>query len=398
MFQNVDYFAGDPILSLVEKFKADENPNKVNLGIGVYYDNDGVLPVLECVKVAEEQIANPVQPRPYLPMEGLAGHRLACQELLFGKDSKVLQEKRVATIATIGGSGALKIGAEFINQWFAHAKCYVSDPTWGNHIAIFENADVEVGKYPYYDKETGGVKFDEMVAFLKTLNKDDVILLHPCCHNPTGLDLTHEQWDTVLNVIQEKQLIPFMDIAYQGFGEDMDTDAYAIRKAVDMGLTLFVSNSFSKNLSLYGERVGGLSVVCPTEDEAVRVFGQLKFGVRRIYSSPPSHGGHIVDIVMNDETLYNQWVGEVYAMRDRIKAMREQLRSVLESKVEGRDFSYITKQNGMFSFTGLNPEQVAKLQSDYGIYLVGNGRMCVAGLNTNNIEYVANAMADVLAE
>lgn len=398
MFQNVDYFAGDPILSLVEKFKADTNPKKVNLGIGVYYDNDGILPVLECVKVAEAQIANPVQPRPYLPMEGLAGHRLACQELLFGKDSKVLQEKRVATIATIGGSGALKIGAEFINQWFAHAKCYVSDPTWGNHIAIFENADVEVGKYPYYDKETGGVKFDEMVAFLKTLNKDDVILLHPCCHNPTGLDLTHEQWDTVLNVIQEQELIPFMDIAYQGFGEDMDTDAYAIRKAVDMGLTLFVSNSFSKNLSLYGERVGGLSVVCPTKDEAVRVFGQLKFGVRRIYSSPPSHGGHIVDIVMNDETLYNQWVGEVYAMRDRIKAMREQLRSVLESKVEGRDFSYITKQNGMFSFTGLNPEQVAKLQSDYGIYLVSNGRMCVAGLNTNNIEYVANAMADVLAE
>ncbi|WP_434352698.1 amino acid aminotransferase [Psychrobacter sp. HD31] len=396
MFSAVDYYAGDPILGLMEKYKADQNPKKVNLGVGVYYDNDGILPVLECVKKAEAQIANPVKARPYLPMEGLAGHRLACQELLFGKGAKVLEENRVATIATIGGSGALKVGAEFINQWFPQSKCYVSDPTWGNHIAIFENADVEVGKYPYYDAQTGGVKFDEMIAFFNTLNKDDVLLLHPCCHNPTGVDLTQAQWDIVLNLVQEKGLVPFMDIAYQGFGEDMEADVYAIRKAVDMGLPLFVSNSFSKNLSLYGERVGGLSVVCPTEDEATRVFGQLKFGVRRIYSSPPSHGGHVVDIVMNDDALNAEWVEEVYAMRDRIQQMREQLRAVLESKVEGRDFSYLTTQKGMFSFTGLTPEQVAKLQSDYAIYLVGNGRMCVAGLNTNNIEYVANAMADVL--
>lgn len=396
MFSAVDYYAGDPILGLMEKYKADQNPKKVNLGVGVYYDNDGILPVLECVKKAEAQIANPVKARPYLPMEGLSGHRLACQELLFGKGAKVLEENRVATIATIGGSGALKVGAEFINQWFPQAKCYVSDPTWGNHIAIFENADVEVGKYPYYDAQTGGVKFDEMIAFFNTLNKDDVLLLHPCCHNPTGVDLTQAQWDIVLNLVQEKGLVPFMDIAYQGFGEDMEADVYAIRKAVDMGLPLFVSNSFSKNLSLYGERVGGLSVVCPTEDEATRVFGQLKFGVRRIYSSPPSHGGHVVDIVMNDDALNAEWVEEVYAMRDRIQQMREQLRAVLESKVEGRDFSYLTTQKGMFSFTGLTPEQVAKLQSDYAIYLVGNGRMCVAGLNTNNIEYVANAMADVL--
>lgn len=397
MFASVDYFAGDPILGLMEKYKADTNPKKVNLGVGVYYDNDGILPVLECVKAAEAKIADPVQARPYLPMEGLPGHRLACQELLFGKGAKVLQENRVATIATLGGSGALKVGAEFINQWFPNAKCYVSDPTWGNHIAIFENSDVEVAKYPYYDPATGGVKFEEMVDCLNGLNKNDVVLLHPCCHNPTGVDLTREQWDTVLQVVEAKGLIPFMDIAYQGFGEDMEADVYAIRKAVDMGLPLFVSNSFSKNLSLYGERVGGLSIVCPTEDEATRVFGQLKFGVRRIYSSPPSHGGHVVDIVMNDDSLHSQWVSEVYAMRDRIKEMRTQLRSVLESKVAGRDFSYITNQNGMFSFTGLTPEQVAKLQSDYAIYLVGNGRMCVAGLNTNNIEYVANAIADVLA-
>lgn len=398
MFDRVDYYPGDPILGLKEKFITDPNPNKVNLGVGVYYDEEGKLPVLECVKIAEQRIANPILPRPYLPMEGLPGHRKACQELLFGKGAKVLEEKRVATIASVGGSGALKIGAEFINEWFPDAKCYVSDPTWGNHIAIFEYSNVPVAKYPYYDKETNSVKFDEMVAFLDKLNKNDVIILHPCCHNPTGVDLTQEQWDTVLEVIQARELIPFMDIAYQGFGEDMDSDVYAIRKAVDMGLPLFVSNSFSKNLSLYGERVGGLSVVCPTPELAERVFGQLQFTVRRTYSNPPAHGGRIVDIVMNDDALYEQWVGEVYGMRDRIKAMRLKLKSVLEAKVPGRNFDYLTNQNGMFSFTGLTPEQVARLAHEFGIYMVSNSRMCVAGLNTSNIDYVANAMAEVLKD
>lgn len=398
MFERIDYYAGDPILGLMDKFAADTNPDKVNLGVGVYYDEDGKLPVLECVKTAEQRIADPISPRPYLPMAGLPGHRKGCQELLFGKNAQILQDGLVATIATIGGSGALKVGAEFIHEWFPQSKCYVSDPTWGNHIAIFEGSDVEVGKYPYYDKATSSVKFDEMIAFFETLNKNDVVLLHPCCHNPTGMDLTREQWDTALTVIKERELIPFMDIAYQGFGKDMDSDAYAIRKAVEMGLPVFVSNSFSKNLSLYGERVGGLSVICPSTDEAERVFGQLNATVRRIYSSPPSHGGRVVDIVMNDETLHEQWVGEVYAMRDRIKAMRLKLKSVLEEKVPGRDFDYLTEQNGMFSFTGLTPEQVEKLQSKYGIYMVSNSRMCVAGLNSSNIDYVANAMADVLKD
>lgn len=398
MFEGIDYYAGDPILGLMDKYAADSNPNKVNLGVGVYYDEEGTLPVLECVKIAEQRIADPVMPRPYLPMAGLPGHRKGCQDLLFGKDAQVLKDNRVATIATIGGSGALKVGAEFIHQWFPQSKCYVSDPTWGNHIAIFEGSDVEVGKYPYYDKATSSVKFDDMVSFFKTLNKNDVVLLHPCCHNPTGMDLTKPQWDEVLQVIKERELIAFMDIAYQGFGEDMDSDAYAIRKAVDMGLSIFVSNSFSKNLSLYGERVGGLSVVCPTEDEAKRVFGQLTFTVRRIYSSPPSHGGRVVDIVMNDEALHEQWVGEVYGMRDRIKAMRMKLKSVLEAKVPGRNFDYLTEQNGMFSFTGLTPEQVERLQSEFGIYMVSNSRMCVAGLNINNVDYVANAMAEVLKD
>ena len=398
MFERIDYYAGDPILGLMDKFAADTNPDKVNLGVGVYYDEDGKLPVLECVKTAEQRIADPISPRPYLPMAGLPGHRKGCQELLFGKNAQILQDGLVATIATIGGSGALKVGAEFIHEWFPQSKCYVSDPTWGNHIAIFEGSDVEVGKYPYYDKATSSVKFDEMIAFFETLNKNDVVLLHPCCHNPTGMDLTREQWDTALTVIKARELIPFMDIAYQGFGKDMDSDAYAIRKAVEMGLPVFVSNSFSKNLSLYGERVGGLSVVCPSTDEAERVFGQLNATVRRIYSSPPSHGGRVVDIVMNDEALHEQWVGEVYAMRDRIKAMRLKLKSVLEEKVPGRDFDYLSEQNGMFSFTGLTPEQVEKLQSKYGIYMVSNSRMCVAGLNSSNIDYVANAMADVLKD
>ena len=398
MFERVEFYAGDPILGLMVEYAKDTNPNKVNLGVGVFYDDDGVLPVLECVRTAEQRIADPISARPYLPMEGLPGHRKACQNLLFGKDAPVLQQNRVATIATIGGSGALKVGADFIHTWFPESKCYVSDPTWGNHIAIFEGSSVEVGKYPYYDKATGTVKFDALIEFLNTLNKNDVVLLHPCCHNPTGVDLTQQQWDQLLQVIEARGIIPFMDIAYQGFGEDMDSDAYAIRKAVDMGLPLFVSNSFSKNLSLYGERVGGLSVVCPTEEEAARVFGQLKFTVRRIYSSPPSHGGHVVDIVMNDEALHEQWVSEVYCMRDRIKAMRLQLKSVLEAKVPGRNFDYLTTQNGMFSFTGLTPEQVERLKAEFGIYMVSNSRMCVAGLNTKNIDYVANAMAEVLKD
>ena len=398
MFERVEFYAGDPILGLMVEYAKDTNPNKVNLGVGVFYDDDGVLPVLECVKTAEKRIADPISARPYLPMEGLPGHRKACQDLLFGKDAPVLQQNRVATIATIGGSGALKVGADFINTWFPESKCYVSDPTWGNHIAIFEGSGIEVGKYPYYDKATGTVKFDALIEFFNTLNKNDVVLLHPCCHNPTGVDLTQQQWNQLLQVIEARGLIPFMDIAYQGFGEDMDSDAYAIRKAVDMGLPLFVSNSFSKNLSLYGERVGGLSVVCPTEEEAARVFGQLKFTVRRIYSSPPSHGGHVVDIVMNDEALHEQWVSEVYGMRDRIKAMRLQLKSVLEAKVPGRNFDYLITQNGMFSFTGLTPKQVERLKAEFGIYMVSNSRMCVAGLNTKNIDYVANAIAEVLKD
>ncbi len=397
MFEHVKAYAGDPILGLMDKFANDDRPNKVNLGVGVYYTEEGKLPVLSCVKKAEQQINKSNAPRGYLPMDGLLNYRLACQRLVFGANSPAIKDGRIATIATIGGSGALKIGADFIREWFPNAKCYVSNPTWGNHISIFEGSGVAVGKYPYYDPKTNGIQFDELCQFLVTLKANDVVLLHPCCHNPTGLDLSANEWDTVLQIIKDKKLIPFMDIAYQGFGQDMDNDAYAIRQAVAMGLSLFVSNSFSKNLSLYGERVGGLSVVCPTKEEADLVQGQLKYIVRRIYSSPPAHGNKVVDMVMNDDALFDEWVGEVYEMRDRIQSMRQKLQDTLSKKLPNQDFSYFTKQQGMFSFTGLTPEQVARLQSEFAIYMVDNGRMCVAGLNNNNVDYVADAIAQVLS-
>ncbi|NOL50677.1 aromatic amino acid transaminase [Pelistega suis] len=394
MFQHVAFYAGDPILSLVEKFMADPRSHKVNLSIGIYFDEQGRLPVLDSVRAAEVERAKEAKPRGYLPMEGLAEYRQGVQHLLFGHDQQLL--KRIATIQTLGGSGALKIGADFIKKWFPNSKVYVSNPTWDNHKSIFEGAGFEVGTYPYYDSEKIGVKFDEMIAFFKTLPENTVLILHPCCHNPTGVDLSHEQWDQVLEIIKTQKLIPFMDIAYQGFGDNLEKDAYAIRKAVEMGLSLFVSNSFSKNLSLYGERVGGLSVVCPDEAECQLVFGQLKAGVRRVYSSPPAHGGYITAAVMNTPELFAKWDSEVAQMRDRIKAMRQKLYEALSSKLPGRNFDYFIKQRGMFSYTGLNPEQVQRLQDEFAVYLVGSGRMCVAGLNESNIDYVAEAFAAVL--
>ncbi|NOL48768.1 aromatic amino acid transaminase [Pelistega europaea] len=397
MFQHIDYYPGDPILSLVEKFIADPRPNKVNLSIGIYFDENGKLPVLGSVRNAEVERAKEARPRGYLPMEGLAEYRQAVQNLLFGKDNPALAEQRIATIQTLGGSGALKIGADFLKKWFPDAQVYVSDPTWDNHKSIFEGSGFKVGTYPYYDASKIDVKFDEMLAFVKTLPKNSVLILHPCCHNPTGVDLMPAQWDVLLDIMQTRQLIPFMDIAYQGFGDDLDKDTYAIRKAVEMGLSFFVSNSFSKNLSLYGERVGGLSVVCPNAEEAKLVLGQLKAGVRRVYSSPPAHGGYIVANVMNDTTLFAQWTDEVAQMRDRIKAMRQRLYEALTAKVPHRNFDYFIKQRGMFSYTGLNPEQVQRLQDEFAVYLVGSGRMCVAGLNESNIDQVAEAFAQVLA-
>ena len=396
MFQHVDAYPGDPILTLVETFHKDPREQKVNLGIGLYYDEQGRIPLLGSVRKAEiARAANPL-PRPYLPMEGAANYREAVQKLLFGADHAAVQAKRIATIQTIGGSGALKVGADLLKRYFPNSEVWVSNPTWDNHRSIFEGAGFKVHDYPYYDAATGGVRFDAMLALLQTMPAQSVVLLHPCCHNPTGVDLSQPQWQQVIEVVKARQLIPFMDIAYQGFGDSLEEDAYAIRAMTDAGVSFCVSNSFSKNLSFYGERCGGLSIVCQSAEEAERVLGQMKFTVRRNYSSPPTHGGQITAAVMNDAALYQEWVGEVSEMRERIKAMRQKLFEVLSARLPGRDFSYFIKQRGMFSYTGLTPQQVDRLREEFAIYLVKSGRMCVAGLNSRNIDYVASAMAAVL--
>ncbi len=398
MFEHVDAYAGDPILGLVETFKKDPRDNvKVNLGIGIYYDDQGRLPLLPSVIKAETDLSKHLEPRPYLPMEGLAAYRTAIQNLLFGENSEPLTSKRVATVQTVGASGALRVGADFLKRYFPASDMYVSDPTWDNHRAIFEAAGFTVKTYPYYDAVTGGVKFDEMLATLKALPKNSVVLLHPCCHNPTGVDLSKEQWQALVPVIKEHELIAFLDIAYQGFGDSIIDDAYAIRLFAASGLTFFVSNSFSKNLSYYGERAGGLSAVCANAEEAERILGQLKLTIRKTYSSPAYHVATVTANVMNTPELRAMWENEVTEMRVRIKAMRQKLYDVLTAKVPSKDFSYLIKQRGMFSYTGLSPEQVDRLREEFAVYLVKSGRMCVAGLNSNNVDYVADAFAAVMA-
>jgi len=398
MFEHVDAYAGDPILGLVETFKKDPRDNvKVNLGIGIYYDDQGRLPLLPSVIKAETDLSKHLEPRPYLPMEGLAAYRTAIQNLLFGENSEPLTSKRVASVQTVGASGALRVGADFLKRYFPASDMYVSDPTWDNHRAIFEAAGFTVKTYPYYDAVTGGVKFDEMLATLKALPKNSVVLLHPCCHNPTGVDLSKEQWQALVPVIKERELIAFLDIAYQGFGDSIIDDAYAIRLFAESGLTFFVSNSFSKNLSYYGERAGGLSAVCANAEEAERILGQLKLTIRKTYSSPAYHVATVTANVMNTPELRAMWENEVTEMRVRIKAMRQKLYDVLTAKVPSKDFSYLIKQRGMFSYTGLSPEQVDRLREEFAVYLVKSGRMCVAGLNSNNVDYVADAFAAVMA-
>lgn len=396
MFQHLQAYAGDPILSLVETFNRDPREHKVNLSIGIYFDDAGCLPLPEAVRAAQTQ--QPVQAQPYLPMEGHAAFRAAALRVLLGNEHPVLQQNRAVAVQTLGGSGALKLAADFLKRWYPQSRAFVSDPTWDNHRGILEGAGIEVGTYPYYDPKTIGVRFAELTQFLHTLDSGDIVLLHPCCHNPTGVDLSPEQWDEVLHIIQSRRLIALMDIAYQGFGDDFDRDAYAVRKAADMGLSFFVSSSYSKNMSLYGERVGILAAVCPNAEQAERVLGQLKFGVRRIYSSPPFHGADIAARVLNESSLHRQWQNEVYAMRDRIKHMRRQLHDALSQRLPQHDFSHYVTQRGMFGYTGLNERQVQRLQDEFAVYLLKSGRLCMAGLNSRNIEYVAHAIATVMQE
>ena len=397
MFQKVDAYAGDPILSLMERFKEDPRSDKVNLSIGLYYNEDGIIPQLKAVAEAEARLnAVPHGASLYLPMEGLNAYRNTIAPLLFGADHAVLAQKRVATIQTLGGSGALKVGADFLKKYFPDSGVWVSDPTWENHVAIFEGAGFKVVTYPWFDSETNGVRVDALLEKLNTLPARSIVLLHPCCHNPTGADLTNAQWDAVIEVLKTRDLIPFLDIAYQGFGAGMEEDAYAIRAAASAGLPVLVSNSFSKIFSLYGERVGGLSVVCEDAEAAGRVLGQLKATVRSIYSSPPNFGAQVVATVLGDETLKASWLAEVEAMRKRILSMRQALVNVLKEAVPGHNFDYLLKQRGMFSYTGLSAAQVDRLREEFGVYLIASGRMCVAGLNAGNVHRVAQAFAAVM--
>lgn len=397
MFQKVDAYAGDPILTLMERFKEDPRSDKVNLSIGLYYNEDGIIPQLKAVADAEARLnAQPHGASLYLPMEGLNSYRHAIAPLLFGADHPVLQQQRVATIQTLGGSGALKVGADFLKRYFPESGVWVSDPTWENHVAIFAGAGFEVSTYPWYDEATNGVRFNDLLATLKTLPARSIVLLHPCCHNPTGADLTNDQWDAVIEILKARELIPFLDIAYQGFGAGMEEDAYAIRAIASAGLPALVSNSFSKIFSLYGERVGGLSVLCEDAEAAGRVLGQLKATVRRNYSSPPNFGAQVVAAVLNDEALKASWLAEVEEMRTRILAMRQELVKVLSTEMPERNFDYLLNQRGMFSYTGLRTAQVDRLREEFGVYLIASGRMCVAGLNTANVQRVAKAFAAVM--
>ena len=397
MFQKVDAYAGDPILSLMERFKEDPRGDKVNLSIGLYYNEAGIIPQLQAVAKAEARLnAAPHGASLYLPMEGLNSYRHTIAPLLFGAEHPVLVEKRVATIQTLGGSGALKVGADFLHKYFPESGVWVSDPTWENHVAIFEGAGFTVNTYPWFDDQSNGVRVGALLEKLSTLPERSIVLLHPCCHNPTGADLTNDQWDAVIEVLKARNLIPFLDIAYQGFGAGMEEDAYAIRAIASAGLPALVSNSFSKIFSLYGERVGGLSVVCEDQDAAGRVLGQLKATVRRIYSSPPNFGAQVVATVLGDDELKAEWLAEVEAMRTRILSMRQTLVDVLKEAVPGHNFDYLLQQRGMFSYTGFSVQQVDRLRDEFGVYLIASGRMCVAGLNSSNVQRVAQAFAAVM--
>jgi len=397
MFQHLEPYAGDPILGLNDAFQKDPRTQKVNLSIGIYFDEAGRIPVLGCVQRAEAQMLAANITKSYLPIEGDGAMRRAVQGLLFGAGHEALASGRVATLQTVGSSGGLKVGADFIKRWLPDSAVWVSDPTWDNHRAMFEGAGVTVHTYPYYDASTGGLSFDAMFETLRTLPARSVVLLQACCHNPTGVDLSTAQWQALIPVLKERQLLPYLDLAYQGYGDGIEEDAHAVRALAESGLVYFIANSFSKSMSVYGERAGALSVVCADAAEAELVMGQMKATVRRNYSSPGIHAAGIVSRVLTDPALRAEWQGEVAAMRERILAMRRSLHAVLSAKRPGLDFGYFLSQRGMFSYTGLSAAQVDRLREEFGVYLVRSGRLCVAGLNTNNVERTAAAMAAVLA-
>ena len=396
LFTAVEMAPRDPILGLNEQFNADSNPDKVNLGVGVYYDDDGKLPLLECVKVAERQMMEAPKARGYLPIDGIAAYDSAVKNLVFGAASDAVKSGRVATIQALGGTGGLKVGADFLKRLSPRAKVLISDPSWENHRALFTNAGFVVEAYPYYDAARRGINFDGMLTALNAAPEGTIVLLHACCHNPTGYDLTADQWDQVIAATKAKKLVPFLDMAYQGFGAGIAEDGAVIGKFVAAGLNIFVSTSFSKSFSLYGERVGALSVVGSSKEETDRVLSQLKIAIRTNYSNPPIHGGAIVAAVLGNPELRALWEQELGEMRVRIKAMRQKLVDGLKAAGVTKDMSFITTQIGMFSYSGLSKDQMVRLRGEFGVYGTDTGRMCVAALNSKNIDYVCQAIAKVI--
>jgi aromatic-amino-acid transaminase len=390
MFAHITPSTPDPIMSLMEAYMQDANLQKVNLGIGLYYDHQGNIPLMQAVHIAEQRLLEQQRPHTYPPIEGSALFARQIQTLLFGEPAD-----RIATVQSVGGSGALKLGADFIYHYLARREIWVSDPTWANHWAIFEGAGLKVNTYPYFDDASGELRFAAMLDTLSALPEGAVVLLHPCCHNPTGTDLSPAQWQAVIEVVQRRRLLPFFDIAYQGFGDGLEEDCFALRAMLKTDVDFLVSNSFSKNVALYGQRLGGLSVRCATAEAAVNVKGALKTLIRRSYSCPPTHGSQIVETLLADPQLYQQWASELTTMRQRIKQMRVGLAAGLEQGGTTLDYTRIRDQKGMFSYTGLNERQLGQLRQQYSIYLVAPGRMCLPGLNQQNLDYVTAAILDV---
>ncbi len=396
LFSAVELAPRDPILGLNEQFAADTHPNKVNLGVGVYYDDNGKLPLLECVRKAEADMMKAPSARGYLPIDGIAAYDAAVKTLVFGEGSEPMTSGRVATVQGLGGTGGLKIGADFLKKLSPNATVLISDPSWENHRALFTQAGFVVESYPYYDAAKRGVNFEGMLAALNAAPAGTIVVLHACCHNPTGYDITPAQWDQVVAAVKAKNLTPFLDMAYQGFGHGIQEDGAVIGKFVAAGLDFFVSTSFSKSFSLYGERVGALSVLCESKEEAARVLSQLKIMIRTNYSNPPTHGGAVVAAVLGNPELRALWEKELGEMRVRIKAMRQKLVDGLKAAGVQQDMGFITEQIGMFSYSGLSKDQMVRLRSEFGVYGTDTGRMCVAALNSKNIDHVCQSIAKVV--
>lgn len=396
LFSAVEMAPRDPILGLNEAFNADTRPGKINLGVGVYFTEEGRIPLLRAVSEAEKARLAAQSPRGYLPIEGIAAYDSAVQKLLFGADSALLAEGRVVTTQALGGTGALKTGADFLKRLLPNAVVAISNPSWENHRALFESAGFPVQNYSYYDAATQGVNLTGMLADLRALPAQSIIVLHACCHNPTGVDLSSSDWKQVLEVVRERGHVPFLDIAYQGFGDGIAEDAEAVRLFADSGLQFFVSSSFSKSFSLYGERVGALSIVTESREEAGRVLSQVKRVIRTNYSNPPTHGASIVAAVLNSPELRALWEEELGEMRQRIRSLRTSMVEQLAAHGAKRDFGFVARQRGMFSYSGLTSEQVERLKNEFGIYAVGTGRICVAALNSKNLEVVTRAIVQVL--